>query len=131
MSYGVELNRKTYDSVPAGQTLRPLRDKILVKVESLELSDTIIAEWKGKPVRGRVVAAGPGRYPNIHTRGERHGESFHEIRASRQFRATEVRVGQMVEFGGMEIGGYPLQQIYLDGQLHILTSEQDVVGVHE
>jgi len=130
------LERPRYDAPPTGTRLRPLRDKILVKVMTKELSDSVIANWAGKPVLGIVVAAGPGRYPNIHTRGFRPGVNgepvpFHEIRISKVFRPTEVKVGQVVEFGGMEIGGYALNQVFIDGELHILTSEQDVVAVHE
>ena len=96
---------ETIHSIPPGTKLRPLRDQIVVRVEALKLSDTILADWGGKPVQGTVVAVGPGHYPKIHHRGHRDGKDFHEVTESKHFRPTELKPGDKVQFGGMEIGG--------------------------
>lgn len=121
--------RKSPDFAPQG-TIRPLRDNVLVKVLDLQLSDTLIAEWVGKPVRGVVVAAGPGRYPNVHKKGQRDGKDWRSVEDSPQFRPTEVKVGDIVELGGFDIGGYAFTQIMVDNQLHLMVSEQDIAFTH-
>lgn len=125
----VPFERKSPDFAPTG-TIRPLRDNVLVKVLDFKLSDTLIADWKGKPVRGIVVAAGPGRYPNIHKKGTRDGKDWRTVEDSPRFRPTEVQVGQTVELGGFDIGGYAFTQIMVDNELHLMVSEQDIAYVH-
>lgn len=126
---GVRHERKTQDYFPAGTRFRPLHNRILVKVLPLKLSDRIIADWKGSCVRGEIVAAGPGKYPNLYTTGKRDGKDFKLKRQSRHFRPTEVKVGQVVYLGGMEIGGYIWQKIYVGHQEHIWATENDVCGI--
>lgn len=116
-------------SIPAGTTLRPLRDQVVVRVEDLKLSDTIIANWSGKPVQGTVVAVGPGHYPKIHRRGTHDGRDFHEVSESKHFQPTELKPGDRVQFGGMEIGGYLFPQIGIDGHAHVLCQEADICVV--
>jgi co-chaperonin GroES (HSP10) len=126
----VRVERRTPDCIAPGERLRPLRDQIVVKVLPLKLSETIEAEWKGKPVRGTVIACGPGRFPNIYKTGKRDGRDYRTVRESTQFRKTEVKVGDIVELGGQEIGGYLFTRIDINGEECVLCSEQDVAIVH-
>lgn len=126
---GARVERRTTDFILPTEQLRPLRDQIVVKVLPLKLSDTIIANWQGKAVRGIVVATGPGRYPNLYTSGRKDGKDTRSVRESAHFRATEVKVGQVVQLGGMEIQGYLFQRLYIEGEEHILCSEQDIAGI--
>lgn len=124
--------RNACDAVPAGGTLRPYGDHIVVEVIDFEWSDVLIGTYRGKPVRGTVVAAGPGRYPNRHERGERDGKSYHTVRESTQFRRTEVKPGDIVELGGLELNGYDAGvRVLMNGKLHVVCSEQWVAAVHE
>lgn len=119
------------DALPAGQTLRPLRENIVIRVIDFDWSDILIETYRGKPVQGEVVAVGPGRYPNRHERGDRDGRAFHEIRESKHFRPTEVKVGDIVSVGCLERNGPDLQQVWMDGALHIICSEQWVAAVRD
>jgi len=103
-------------------TLRMTGDRILVKPLDLKLSNVIIANWTGKTVRGEVVAVGPGEYPN------RYNAERSKVWKSKVFRPTEVRVGDLVELGGLDIGGYAFPRIVLNGVEHLIASEKDVCG---
>jgi co-chaperonin GroES (HSP10) len=124
------VERKSFDFIAEAETLRPLRDQIIVKVLPLKLSDVVIAEWKGSAVRGTVVAAGPGRYPNRYATGRKDGKDYRIMRESAHFRPTEVKVGDVVELGGLDIGGYLFTRLQINGEEHILCSEQDVAIVY-
>lgn len=103
-------------------SLRMLGDRILVKPIELKLSSIVIAFHRGKTVRGEVVAVGPGEYPN------KFNAERSKVWKSKVFRATEVRVGDLVELGGLDIGGYAFPQIILNGIMHLIASEKDVCG---
>lgn len=103
--------------------IRPLRDLMVLKPITLELSTTIEAHWRGKHVRGEVIAIGPGEYPNIYNADRS------KVRKSKVFRPTEVRVGDIVELGGIDIGGYAFPKLMLNGVEHFIASEKDVAGI--
>ena len=120
---GISLNdRHTVDMVWG--TLRMLGDRILVRVEDLSLSSIIVANWTGKAVRGTVVEVGPGEYPNKYN----HDRS--KVWKSKTFRPTEVRPGDVVELGGLDLGGYAFPQLMLNGIKHLIASEKDVCGYY-
>ena len=103
-------------------SLRMLGDRILVKPLELQLSNVVIAFHRGKTVRGEVVAVGPGEYPN------KYNAERSKVWKSKVFRPTEVRVGDSVELGGLDIGGYAFPRIVLNGVEHLIASEKDVCG---
>jgi hypothetical protein len=109
--------------------VRPLREKLVIRPLPPVLSQTIAANWNGEAVRGYVVAAGPGTYPNIHEKGFKDGQPWRRVRTLKAFRPNDVKVGDIVQLGGMELGGYLWPHISIDGVDHILVSEQDVCGV--
>jgi len=123
--------RETTDYLAPGETLRPLRDGIIVKVLPLKLSQTIHAEWAGSAVRGEIIAVGPGHYPNIHERGRTDGKDWRRVRQSSHFRPTEVKVGQIVHLGGMENGGYIWPKIYINHEEHVHATERDICGIEQ
>lgn len=124
---GVRLADKSLNFV-TGQ-IKPLRDQLIVKPLPPHLSQTIHASWNGEAVRGEVIAAGPGKYPNIHTRFYKDGKEVRQVRQSTQFRPTQVKPGDIVQLGGMEIGGYLWNHIIVDGDDCILCTEQDVTFI--
>jgi hypothetical protein len=124
---GVRLADKSLNFVQ-GQ-IRPLREKLIVKPLPPHLSQTIQADWNGEAVRGEVIARGPGTHPRIHEKGTQDGKPYRRVRESSAFRPCDVQVGDIVQLGGMEIGGYLWPHIQINGEDHILCSEQDVCGV--
>jgi co-chaperonin GroES (HSP10) len=112
------------DYLPADTKLRPLRDHIVVKPLKWEPSKIIeIAGDKRKPLRGVVVAVGPGCYPKLYNKDRS------KTWDSRQFRPCDVKVGDTVELGGLEIDGYLFPKIVIGNEVHVLCREADVAGV--
>jgi hypothetical protein len=111
--------------------IHPIRDFLIVKPMPPALSQTIAADWNGEAVRGKVIKAGPGCYPNIHERGFKDGTPYRRVRQSKVYRPTEVKPGDVVQLGGMEIGGYLWKHVWLDGEDHILIDEDDVCFVED
>lgn len=118
---GVALDRKSLDMVSG--SMRLLGDRILIKPMALKLSTTLIADWKGKTVRGQVIAVGPGEYANIYN------SDRSKVRRSKAFTPTTVKVGDIVHLGGLEIDGYSFTRIMLNGTEHLICSEKDITGV--
>ena len=108
--------------------IRPLRDQIIVKPLEWRPSAIIhIAGNKRAPLRGIVVAVGPGQRVKKYwknSQGQRHlmGETGQVI-------PTEVRPGDVVELGGLELDGYKFQQVDIEGVQHLICQEQDVCFV--
>lgn len=108
-----------------------MREQIVVKVIEFGYSDILVETYRGEPVKGQVVATGPGRHRWRHYRGVKDGKSYHTIKESAHFTPTDVKVGDIVELGGLERNGIPFLQVKMDGALHLVLSEQDVAIVHE
>lgn len=107
------------------ENIKPLGDRMIVRPLKVELSTTIEAHWRGRTLRGEVVAIGPGEFPN------RYNSDRSKVWKSKVFRPTEVKVGDIVELGGLDIGGYAFPRIMYRGEEHIIASEKDVAGIHE
>lgn len=126
---GVRIERKSTDLLPAGAKLRLLRDRLLVKPLEWQPSTLLEVIHDAKPLRGVVVAMGPGyrqKKWQYNSSGERTrmGETGRVI-------PMEVKVGDTVELGGLEHRGYDFPQILIGNELHIICQEQDVCGVVE
>jgi chaperonin GroES len=91
--------------------VRPLHDRVLVKrVEEEQISrgGIIIPDTaKEKPIRGRVVAAGPGRRLE-------NGDA----------RPLTVQEGDIVLFS--KYGG---TDVKIDGEDHLIMREDDILGI--
>jgi hypothetical protein len=129
ISSGVRLRDKSLNFVEGA--IRPLKDWCVIKPLPLPFSDTIETDWSGETIRGTVVAVGPGKHCNIHTRGQRDGKPFRTVRQSTHFRPTDVKVGAVVQLGGLELGGYLWNHLQIDGQDHIICMEADIALVEE
>lgn len=110
--------------------LRPLRDQIILKPLQWRPSRIIeIAGNKRRPLRGEIVAIGPGRHVYKYWRnskGERVKMSF-----TGQVIPTELKAGDIVEIGGLEIDGYKFPTTDIDGVQYVICREADVCFVHE
>lgn len=113
-------------------TLRPLRDKIVVKPLDWEPSKIISVVRKGRPLRGTIVAVGPGTYLKKY-RKDANGQRK-SFTLSPFFQRTEVKPGDVVELGGLNQFdglGYQFAEVVLNGELHLICSEKDVCVVVE
>jgi hypothetical protein len=81
-----------------------------------------------KPLRGLVKAVGPGCYPKRYDHAEKGKRT--KMWDSKRLRKTEVKVGDVVELGGSEIGGYSFDSFYWGETLHLMCREEDVAGIH-
>lgn len=116
-------------------SLRMLGDRILLKPLDWDASKTIIAIRHGRPVRGEVKAVGPGCYPNRYRTGSKDGKDWRKSYATKHFRPTDVKVGDIVELGGLNVfdgkGYIPLLEVMIGTEPHIICSEKDVAIVRD
>lgn len=122
-------------------SLRMLGDRILLKPldwngESVHGSGSMIhVERHGRPLRGEVKAVGPGCYPNRYRTGTQDGKDWRKSYATKHFRPTEVKIGDIVELGGLNVfdgkGYIPLLEVMIGTELHIICSEKDVAIVRD
>lgn len=126
---------QTTDIVPAGETLRPIRDGILLEPLDWNPSHVIELVRFGRPLRGIVRAVGPGAYEKryeykIDDKTGRRERSA--VRETSIFRPTQVKVGDTVELGGLSTfdgAGYQFQDVMFEGKTHLLCTEKDVCGI--
>lgn len=128
---GVTINRRTTDILPRGSQLRMLRDHILVK--PLDWQPSRIVEIAGnvrKPLRGLVVAVGPGQRRRKYRFNEK-GERIRVSEINGKQIPCDVKVGDTVELGGLEIGGYSFPEILIGNERHVIAQEADVCLIVE
>lgn len=121
----------THDSltdVPATAQIRCLRDWMVVEPLAVEHSKVLAVIEDTKPLRGIVKAVGPGCYPKRYNHPDKHVRT--KMWASKSFRPTEVKVGDIVELGGYDIGGYAFQTFRWGDVTHLLCREEDVSLVY-
>lgn len=129
ISYGTRIGNETTTIIPADAKIRPLRDQIIVEPLDWQPSKIIlVAGTHTKPLRGIVRAVGPGVYPKRYNgRKGRRTKSWD----AKCFRPTDVKVGDVVELGGLEIGGYLHQTIIWGTTEMVVCREEDVALVCE
>jgi co-chaperonin GroES (HSP10) len=128
VNYGTRIGNELLTFVKASEHIRPLRDQIIVEPLNWEPSKIIIAAYSGKPLRGTVLAAGPGCYPKRYNgpKGKRS-----KTWDAKCFRPCDVKVGDVVELGGLELGGYLFQTIRWGATEVVICREEDVAIVVE
>jgi hypothetical protein len=114
--------------VPEDCQIRPLRNQIVVEPLPWEPSKIIEVIMESKPLRGVVRAVGPGTYPWKYN--GRKGVRTKSWR-SKSFTPTTVKIGDIVELGGLELKGY-LHKTFLWGTKQmVLCTEDDIAGICE
>jgi len=100
---GVRIGNETDIVIPADQNVRCPSDKILLEILAWEPSKILEVVYKGKPLRGRVIAVGPGRNVIKYDgpKGKRSKMWWGKV-----FIPTTVKIGDIVELGGLEQRGY-------------------------
>jgi co-chaperonin GroES (HSP10) len=113
--------------VSRSETIRPLRDKILVKPLDWEPSKVLEVVRHGRPLRGEVIAVGPGSYP------KRYNRDYSKTWDSKQFVPLQVKPGDVVELGGLnqfDGEGYGHFTEVMHGTERLLIcQESDICGV--
>lgn len=119
-------------------TLRMTSDRILLKPLEWEGEDVhgvgtrLAVVRHGRPLRGMVVAIGPGHFPV--SKRTKLNDGRQRIEYSKHFRPTEVKVGEVIELGGLnqfDGAGYQFTEVLYNGELHLICQERDVCIVRE
>ena len=126
-SHSASLNHASNTDVPASMKIRPFRDQVIVEPLNVVLSSVIIVHETTKPVRGIVKAVGPGHYPMKYDHPDKAKRT--KMWKSDVFQPTTVKVGNVVELGGIEFQGYAFPTVYWGGKLHLIVREEDISGV--
>lgn len=122
------MHSESIEYLPEGTKLKPMRDRILLKPLPWDASKTLIAIRHGRPVRGVVVAVGPGE----HVKKYRENRSKYVL--SNHFTPTDLQPGEIVELGGLNVfdgQGYAFPQFMIGTELHIMCQEKDVAIVRD
>jgi hypothetical protein len=132
---GKRIGNELLSFVKADEQIRPLRDQIVIEPLPLDLNTTLDVVYTGKPVRGKILAAGPGLYCRKYfdsqgnptqRRGDRKTSKL-----SKHFRPCDVKVGDVVDIGGLDIGGYLFPLIRWGDKDVVIAREEDVCLVDE
>jgi len=125
---GVRVGNESITCVPAEARIKPLRDQIIVEPLEWNPSKLLHVVYTGKPLRGIVRAVGPGRYPKKYDgpKGKRT-----KTWDAKSFLPTELKVGDIIELGGLEIRGYLFQTIRWGSKEMIVCQEADVAIVYD
>ena len=132
ISSGAEIVAKP-EILPAGTKMRMMGDRILIKPLPVEHSATIEVVENVRPMRGIVVAVGPGMNPYLH-RPHAYDRNKKTVVRANHFVPTQVKVGDLVELGGLNIfdgKGYQFPQVIIGTELHVIATERDVAGIVE
>lgn len=118
---GVRVNLNSAPtSLPEGVKLRMLGDQMLVEVLPWAPSEELVVQYHGRALRGVVKAVGPGCHP------WRYSPTRDRRWRSKAFRPCDVKVGDIVELGGLEMAGYPFQELLIGNALHVVVREEDI-----
>lgn len=110
--------------------MKMMGDRILLRALPWKPSETIDVVRYGRPVRGEIVAIGPGEYPKKYKLNAKREKTGFEY--SKHFRPTELKPGQIVEVGGINIfggDGYKFEEITVGNETLLVCSEKDVACV--
>lgn len=122
--------RITHDSntsIPAEAKIRPLRDQVIVEPLNRVHSHLIVTREVTKPLRGIVKAVGPGHYPKKYDSDQKHLRT--KMWDSEVFHPIQLKVGDVIELGGADIGGYAFQTLRWGDVDHLICREMDVSGI--
>lgn len=129
-----ELSYKSSTRIPAGVSISPLRDQIIVEPLDVDHGVSFAVIEHTKALRGIVKAVGPGHYPKRYDHPDKHRRS--KMWDSKHFRPTEVKVGDIVELGGYGLDdrggmhkGYSFQEFSWGGVMHVACREADICGI--
>lgn len=108
---------------------KPMGDRILLRPLAWKPSEILEVVRHGRTLRGEVMAIGKGHNPlKYKTRGDK----TKTMDYSAHFRPVDVKVGDVVELGGLNAfdgAGYQFAEVIVGTELMIVCTERDVAGV--
>lgn len=136
---GVRMSGHTDNYVPASVAIKPLHDRILVHPLDVTLSRTIQVIYRTQPLRGIILACGPGHYP-IRYCYKHHDRTGKRVKVASihtgKRRPIEVQPGDIVELGGTHDTpdgharrGYSWESLFWGDCFVIWATERDVCGI--
>jgi len=126
--FGERQGNESLTTVAAGETLRPLRDRIVVKPVEWKPSAILEVVHDVRPVRGQVLAVGPGRFQKRYRKNEQ--GQINWVGDTDRWEAMEVKVGDIVELGGLELKGYMFPTLLSAEHGEVMIIQQaDVCGI--
>lgn len=136
---GVRMDGQTNHYIPASVAVKPLHDRILIHPLDVTLSRTIQVIYRTQPVRGLILAAGPGHYPirYIYRHDDKTGkrQKIASIHTGKR-QPIQVQPGDIVELGGTHDSadggrrrGYSWESFYWGDRFVIWATERDVCGI--
>lgn len=128
VNYGTRLGNELLTFVRANERIRPLRDQIIVEPLDWEPSKVIEVAYSGKPLRGKVLAVGPGHFEKKYDGPKGNRKKTWD---SKHFTPCDVKKGDVVELGGLEIGGYLFATVRWGKREVVICREADVAIVRE
>lgn len=138
---GVRVGNELLAFVRHDETIRCIRDQIVVEPLGIDHGTSLSYAYQGRPVRGRVLATGPGRYLIQYASGN--PPQWHPVhspppkprrtasRESKIFRPCDLKVGDIVDLGGLELGGYLFTRVIWGDKDVVICREEDVAIVVE
>ncbi len=131
------LTKQSLTFLPADAKLRPLRDILIVEPDEVCFSRILITPTDSRPLSGIVRAAGRGCWKLGYQ--DKHGNKIPGSDRKRRAKSYEtgtwipvtVRIGDHVELGGAEQGGYAFDTFWWGDKLMLLCREADVCGVRD
>lgn len=122
---GVRVSNALLTFVREDETIRCLRDHIVVEPLDIDHGTMLQLVYRGQPVRGKVLCVGPGRFQKKYDgpKGKR-SKSWD----SKQFSICDIREGDLVDLGGLELGGYLFTRI-IWGNTDVVTAREADIAV--
>lgn len=121
---GVRVENALLTFVKDDEQIRCLRDHIVVEPLDIDHGTMLQLVYRGQPVRGKVLAVGPGHYAKKYDGPKgRRTKSWD----SKHFTPCDVRPGDVVDLGGLELNGYLFTRvIWGNKDVIVSTREADV-----
>lgn len=125
---GVRVGNELLAFIGHNERIRPLRDRIVIEPLPIDHGTSLEYAYQGRPTRGRILAVGPGRYPIKYNGPKgRRTKSWD----SKHFRPCDLKVGDIVDIGGLELGGYLFPRVLWGDKDVVICREEDVCLVVE
>lgn len=126
---GVTLDRKRLEYLSPTATIKPLGDRCFVRPLPALTSSVLEVVHESRALRGVITHVGPGyrekkRYKN--SAGE-----VYKIGETGRVTPVELKPGDVVELGGLEIQGYNFPRVMIGNVEHLIIQERDVAIVLE
>lgn len=118
--------------LPEGTKLKMTGDRILLRPLEVEFLSVLEIVRAGRPVRGEVIAVGPGHNPIKYKPSSKPGHRLAVL--SNHFQPTTVKPGDIVELGGLNVfdgQGYQFPEVIIGTEKFLIITERDVAGVVE